>query len=341
MTGAARKKILVAGGGGFLGTHLCRHLLEAGHRVLCLDNFSSGNRRNLDQLADFEHFSCLEHDVAEALEIDAVDEIYNVACVASPVQYQQHPIAALRTSAIGVDNLLQLAQHCKARMFQASTSEVYGDPLVHPQHEDYYGNVNPVGPRACYDEGKRYAESLCMDYHRVYGVDVRIARIFNTYGPYMQADDGRVVSNFIVQALMGQPITINGDGQQTRSFCYVDDMVRGITSLMGAAPPLSQPVNLGNPNEMTVLALAHLVLELTASRSRISFRGLPVDDPTRRQPDISRARQLLKWEPEVALEDGLCKTIDYFDDLLMQGRLKTAVINQARVAVTGNRKAAS
>lgn len=341
MTVVTRKRILVAGGGGFLGTHLCRHLLEAGHQVICLDNFSSGSRQNLDQLNGFDNFFCIEHDVADSLDTDPVEEIYNVACVASPVQYQQHPIAALRTSAIGVDNLLQLARRFKARIFQASTSEVYGDPLIHPQHEDYYGNVNPVGPRACYDEGKRYAESLCMDYHRVFGVDVRIARIFNTYGPNMQVDDGRVVSNFIVQALMNQPITVNGDGQQTRSFCYVDDMIRGISSLMSAAPPLSQPINLGNPNEMTVLELAHLVLELTGSRSTISFHGLPVDDPTRRQPDISRARQLLNWEPKVALEHGLQKTIEYFDDLLMQGRLTKAVISKAGIAVTGNRKAAS
>lgn len=341
MTGAAGKRILVAGGGGFLGTHLCRYLLEAGHQVICLDNFSSGRRQNLDQLAEFQQFSCMEHDVAEPLDLDAVDEIYNVACVASPVQYQQHPISALRTSAIGVDNLLQLARRFDARIFQASTSEVYGDPLIHPQHEDYYGNVNPVGPRACYDEGKRYAESLCMDYHRVYGLDVRIARIFNTYGPYMQVDDGRVVSNFIVQALLNQPITINGDGQQTRSFCYVDDMMRGIVSLMAATPPLSKPINLGNPNEMSVLELAHLVLALTGSRSTISFRGLPVDDPTRRQPDISRARRVLKWEPKVALEDGLRKTIDYFDDLLMKGRMETAVVSKASIAVTRNRKAAS
>lgn len=341
MTGAIKRRILVAGGGGFLGTHMSRYLLEQGHEVVCVDNFSSGSHENLRHLRDFDNFSCIEHDIADPINLKAVDDIYNFACVASPVQYQQHPIAALRTSAIGVDNLLQLARRFGARIFQASTSEIYGDPLTHPQHEDYHGNVNPVGPRACYDEGKRYAETLCVDYHRVYGVDVRIARIFNTYGPYMRADDGRVVSNFIVQALLNQPITINGDGRQTRSFCYVDDMIDGIASLMQAAPPLTRPINLGNPQELAVLDLAHLVLELTGSTSKLSFRGLPVDDPTRRQPDIGRARQLLDWQPKVSLEEGLNKTIAYFDELLVKGQIEAAFINKTNVIATAKRKAAS
>lgn len=341
MTGALRKSVLVAGGAGFLGTHLCRHLLEAGCRVICVDNFSSGSRRNLDQLSEFEGFSCIEHDIEEPLSVEAVEVIYNLASVASPVQYQQHPLAALRTSAIGTDNLLKLALRFNARLFQASTSEVYGDPLAHPQHEDYCGNVNPVGPRACYDEGKRYAESLCMDYHRVHNVDVRIARIFNTYGPYMQIDDGRVVSNFIVQALQNHPITINGDGGQTRSFCYVDDMIRGIVALTTNAEPLPMPINIGNPNELSVLDLAHLILDLTGSSSSLVFQGLPQDDPTRRQPDISRAKQFLDWEPTVELSDGLSKTIAYFDDLLMKGQLEMGVVNKTKLLSTGNRKAAS
>lgn len=314
-----RKRILVAGGGGFLGTNLCRHFLESGHEVLCVDNFSSGSRDNLEGLSNYKLLSVLEHDVTETLSLPAVAEIFNLACVASPIQYQKNPIQALRTSALGIDNILQLALKTGARVFQASTSEIYGNPLIHPQSEDYFGNVNPIGPRACYDEGKRYAETLCTDYQRVHRTHVKIARIFNTYGPYMQPEDGRVVSNFIVQALTNRPLTINGDGSQTRSFCYVDDMVRGICSMMSSPRAVVGPVNLGNPGEFTMLELADLVLELTGSSSKIVFTGLPKDDPVKRCPDISRARRLLDWEPEVKLGDGLEKTIVYFDSLLSRG----------------------
>ncbi|MCW8196174.1 SDR family oxidoreductase [Proteobacteria bacterium 005FR1] len=311
-----QKRILVAGGGGFLGTHLCRLLLEQGHEVFCVDNFSSGSRGNLEHLEDFEKLTVLEHDVTEALPVKSVDQIYNLACVASPVQYQQDPIHALHTSAHGVNNLLQLALKNNARIFQASTSEIYGNPLTHPQTEDYFGNVNTIGPRACYDEGKRYAETLCMDYQRVHRVDVKIARIFNTYGPFMQPEDGRVVSNFIVQALLDRPLTINGDGSQTRSFCYVDDLIAGIHALMSSPRAVSGPINIGNPGEFTMLELADLVLELTGSSSKLVFNGLPKDDPVKRCPDISRAKRLLNWEPKVTLREGLEKTIAYFDDLL-------------------------
>jgi UDP-glucuronate decarboxylase len=316
MAGAKQKRILVAGGGGFLGTHLCRLLLEQGHEIFCLDNFSSGSRRNLDHLNGFDQFTVLERDVTESVSLSGLDEIYNLACVASPVQYQQNPIHALHTSAHGVDNLLQLALANNARIFQASTSEIYGNPLTHPQTEEYFGNVNTTGPRACYDEGKRYAETLCMDYQRVHRVRVKIARIFNTYGPFMQPEDGRVVSNFIVQALLNRPLTINGDGSQTRSFCYVDDLIAGICALMGSPRAVTGPVNLGNPGEFTMLELADLVLELTGSSSKLVFNGLPKDDPVKRCPDISRARRLLNWEPKVGLREGLEKTIAYFDDLL-------------------------
>lgn len=316
MAGAKQKRILVAGGGGFLGTHLCRLLLEQGHEVFCVDNFSSGSRHNLEYLEDFDRFSVLEHDVTEALSMSSVDEIYNLACVASPVQYQQDPIHALHTSAHGVNNLLQLALQNNARIFQASTSEIYGNPLTHPQTEDYFGNVNTTGPRACYDEGKRYAETLCMDYQRVHRVDVKIARIFNTYGPLMQPEDGRVVSNFIVQALLNRPLTINGDGSQTRSFCYVDDLISGIRALMASPRAVTGPINIGNPGEFTMLELADLVLELTGSSSKLVFNGLPKDDPVKRCPDISRAKRLLGWEPRVSLREGLEKTISYFDHLL-------------------------
>lgn len=319
MTKPIRKRILVAGGGGFLGTNLCRHLLEAGNEVLCVDNFSSGSRDNLAHLSDYKHFSVLEHDITVPLTFPKVDEIYNLACVASPVQYQQDPIQALRTSALGIDNILQLALKTGARVFQASTSEVYGNPLTHPQTEDYFGNVNPIGPRACYDEGKRYAETLCMDYQRVHRANVKIARIFNTYGPHMQPEDGRVVSNFIVQALTNRPLTINGDGRQTRSFCYVDDTIRGICAMMASPRAVVGPVNLGNPGEFTMMELADLVLEVTGSSSRLVFKGMPKDDPVKRCPDISRAKRLLDWQPEVPLREGLEKTVKYFDGLLSRG----------------------
>lgn len=316
MGGSKHKRILVAGGGGFLGTHLCRHLLEAGHEVFCIDNFSSGSRGNLEHLRHFKRFSVVEHDVTEPLSLLHVDEIYNLACVASPVQYQKNPIQALHTSAHGIDNLLQLAMATNARIFQASTSEVYGNPLVHPQSEDYFGNVNPIGPRACYDEGKRYAETLCMDYQRVHRINVKVARIFNTYGPYMQPEDGRVVSNLIVQALLNRPLTINGDGSQTRSFCYVDDMIRGICAMMASPRAVVGPINLGNPGEFSMLELAEQILELTGSSSELTFTGLPKDDPVKRCPDISRAKRLLNWEPQVKLAEGLKKTISYFDELM-------------------------
>lgn len=315
MANSKQKRILVAGGAGFLGINLCRDLLQEGHEVICVDNFSSGSRSNLELLSPFKRLSVLDHDIGEPLSA-AVDEIYNLACVASPIRYQEDPIHTLRTSTDGIANLLQLAKVNRARIFQASTSEVYGNPHVHPQTEDYFGNVNPIGPRACYDEGKRCAETLCMDFHRVHRVNIKVARIFNTYGPYMQPQDGRVVSNFIVQALLGEPLTINGDGSQTRSFCYVDDLLVGIRALMDSPRAVIGPVNLGNPGEFTVLELAEQVLELTRSSSKIVFTALPKDDPVKRCPDISRAKRLLKWQPRVQLREGLERTIEYFDSLL-------------------------
>ncbi len=315
MTGSTQHRILVAGGGGFLGSNLCRNLLEEGHKVICLDNFSSGSRRNLEPLSRFHNFSVIEQDVCDPVSVD-VDEIYNLACVASPPQYQEDPLQTLRTSVEGTGNLLKLAQAKRARLLQASTSEVYGNPHSHPQSEDYFGNVNPIGPRACYDEGKRCAETLCMDYHRVHRVDIKIVRIFNTYGPCMQPQDGRVVSNFIVQALLNRPITIYGDGSQTRSFCYVDDLILGLRRLMASPRAVVGPVNLGNPGEFTVLELATQVIRMTGSSSSIVYQPLPKDDPVKRQPDISRAKRLLDWEPRVNLEQGLGCTIDYFEQLL-------------------------
>jgi len=345
MAGSERKRVLVAGGGGFLGTHLCRSLLEDGHQVFCIDNFSSGSKNNLEQLDSFSRFTLIEQDITDDIPKLKVDQIFNLACVASPVQYQQDPIHALHTSAHGINNLLQLALDCRATIFQASTSEVYGNPLVHPQSEDYFGNVNPTGPRACYDEGKRYAETLCMDYHRVHRVNVKIARIFNTYGPFMQPEDGRVVSNFIVQALLERPLTINGDGSQTRSFCYVDDLIRGIRLLVDAPRAVTGPINLGNPGEFTMLELADLVLELTGSLSRIIFQNLPKDDPVKRRPDISRAKRMLDWEPRVSLREGLEKTIAYFDDLLQRegslGELAKVNWKQANYPSDNGRKAVS
>ena len=317
------KRILVAGGGGFLGINLCKNLLEEGHDVICLDNFSSGSKSNLELVSSFRNFTLLEQDVTDPIN-ENVDEIYNMACVASPVQYQADPLQTIRTSTEGINNLLKLAVAKKARIFQSSTSEIYGNPHVHPQQEDYFGNVNPIGPRACYDEGKRCAETLCMDYHRMFNVDVKIARIFNTYGPYMQPNDGRVVSNFIVQALMNQPITIYGGGSQTRSFCYVDDMIAGIKALMKTPKTVVGPVNLGNPGEFTVLELASKVIEMTDSSSRIQFYPLPQDDPIKRRPDITRANRLLNWQPRIKLEQGLAETIHYFDKLLNNNALIAA-----------------
>ena len=311
-------RILVPGGVGFVGSHLCDRLLAAGHRVLALDDLSTGHRRHVEHLQAEPRFALLEHDVVKPLPdaARAVGRIFNLACPASPAYYQRQPVQTTLTSVIGIWHLLEMAEHQGVRLLQASTSEVYGDPEVHPQHEGYWGRVNPIGPRSCYDEGKRCAEALCFAYSRERGVDIRVARLFNTYGPRLRPGDGRVVSNFIVQALRGQPLTVYGDGQQTRSFCYVDDTVDGLLRLMDA--DTAGPVNLGNPCEHTVLELAELVLHLTASRSKLERRPLPVDDPQRRRPDIGEAQRQLGWTPKVSLEDGLRRTIDYFRDVLQQ-----------------------
>jgi UDP-glucuronate decarboxylase len=311
----ARKRILVTGGAGFLGSFLCERLLSEGHDVLCVDNYFTGSRDNILHLMDNPRFEVMRHDVTFPLYVE-VDEIYNLACPASPVHYQFDPVQTVKTSVHGAINMLGLAKRTKAKIFQASTSEVYGDPMVHPQTEDYWGHVNPIGPRACYDEGKRCAETLFFDYHRQFGLDIRIARIFNTYGPRMHPRDGRVVSNFIIQALQGQPITIYGDGSQTRSFCYVDDLIEGFVRLMAAPSDVTGPVNLGNPGEFTILELAEMIVEMTGSRSEIVRRPLPQDDPMQRRPDITRAKRMLGWEPTIALRDGLARTIAYFEELL-------------------------
>jgi UDP-glucuronate decarboxylase len=315
MKAADCKRNLVTGGAGFLGSHLCEALLRQGHEVLCVDNFQTGSRRNILHLLRHPRFELLRHDVTLPLTVE-VDDIYNLACPASPVHYQHDPVQTTRTSVLGTLNMLELARRLKARFLQASTSEVYGDPLQHPQTEAYWGNVNPIGVRACYDEGKRCAETLCMDYRRQFGLDVKIARIFNTYGPRMHPDDGRVVSNFVMQALRGEPLTIYGDGTQTRSFCYVDDLVRGFGRLMQMPPETSGPINLGNPVECTMLELAQCVIRLCGSSSGIVFRPLPGDDPVRRRPDISLARERLGWTPRVHLEEGLQRTIGWFRELL-------------------------
>jgi len=303
-------RILVTGGAGFLGSHLCERLLEDGHDVVCLDNLFTGNKSNIRHLLDNHCFEWMRHDVVDPFKCE-VEQIYNLACPASPVHYQYNAIKTVKTSVMGAINCLGLAKRTNARIFQASTSEVYGDPDVHPQVEDYRGNVNPIGLRACYDEGKRCAETLFFDYHRQNGVDIRVIRIFNTYGPRMMINDGRVVSNFIVQALKGEPITIYGDGQQTRSFCYVSDLIEGFVRMMNQCETVG-PVNLGNPNEFTMLELAELVLKLTNSKSKLVFNPLPMDDPKQRRPDISKAKQFLKWQPTVELEEGLSHTIAYF-----------------------------
>jgi len=305
---------LVTGGAGFVGSHLCERLVEAGHEVMCVDNFHTGAKDNIRHLLGNNRFELIRHDVWLPLYVE-VDRIFNLACPASPIHYQTDPVSTTKTSVLGAINMLGLAKRRRARILQASTSEVYGDPLVHPQTESYWGHVNPIGPRACYDEGKRCAETLFFDYHRQNGVDIRVVRIFNTYGPRMHPRDGRVVSNFIVQALTGEPITLYGDGGQSRSFCYVDDLVDGLVGMMDQDREVG-PVNLGNPVEFTIRQLAETVLRLTDSKSRIEFRPLPQDDPTQRQPDITKARQLLDWEPKVALEDGLKETIGYFRKLL-------------------------
>ncbi|WP_100627318.1 UDP-glucuronic acid decarboxylase family protein [Algoriphagus formosus] len=309
------KRVLVSGGGGFLGSHLCERLLKEGNEVLCVDNFFTGNRRNIHHLLDDKNFELLRHDVTHPLYVE-VDEIYNLACPASPIHYQFDPVQTTKTSVIGAMNMLGLAKRLKIKILQASTSEVYGDPEVHPQPESYRGNVNTLGPRACYDEGKRCAETLFFDYHRQHGVDIKVMRIFNTYGPRMHPNDGRVVSNFIVQALKGQDITIYGDGKQTRSFCYVDDNIEGMYRLMNSRDGFTGPVNIGNPGEFTMLELANLVLELTESKSKLVFMPLPQDDPMQRKPVIDLAKKELGWEPTVPLREGLVKTIDYFRQIV-------------------------
>jgi UDP-glucuronate decarboxylase len=310
-----RKRILVTGGAGFLGSHLCERLLAEGHDVLAVDNYFTGRRANIDHLLAHQRFEVLRHDVAVPLPVE-VDEIYNLACPASPIHYQLDPVQTTKTSVMGAINMLGLAKRLKAKVLQTSTSEVYGDPTLHPQPETYRGNVNPIGLRACYDEGKRCAETLFFDYHRQHGVRIKVARIFNTYGPRMHPDDGRVVSNFIVQALRGDDITLYGDGLQTRAFCFVDDMVDGLVRLMNTMDDVTGPINLGNPQEISVRTLAELVLRLTGSRSSLVFRPLPSDDPTQRCPDITRAHQVLGWQPRVELINGLQQTIDYFRTLL-------------------------
>lgn len=311
------KRIMVTGGAGFLGSHLCERLLSEGNEVLCVDNFFTGTKRNIAHLLSNPYFELIRHDVTFPLYVE-VDEIYNLACPASPVHYQFDPVQTLKTSVHGAINVLGLAKRTKAKIFQASTSEVYGDPEVHPQPESYWGRVNPIGIRSCYDEGKRCAETLFSDYHRQHGVRIKIARIFNTYGPRMHPNDGRVVSNFIVQALRGEDITIYGEGQQTRSFCYVDDLVEGFVRLMGTSDDVTGPINLGNPGEFTMLQLAERVLALTGSSSKLVFRPLPQDDPKQRQPDITQAKAVLDWQPTIALDNGLEKTISYFDALLKE-----------------------
>jgi UDP-glucuronate decarboxylase len=311
------KKILVTGGAGFLGSHLCERLLAQGHDVLCVDNFFTGTRRNIAHLMGERGFELLRHDITMPLYIE-VDEIYNLACPASPVHYQFDPVQTTKTSVHGAINVLGLAKRLKARVLQASTSEVYGDPEIHPQPESYWGRVNPIGFRACYDEGKRCAETLFFDYHRQHRLEIKVVRIFNTYGPRMHPNDGRVVSNFIVQALKGEDITIYGDGSQTRAFCYVDDLVEAMLRMMNTEPRITGPVNIGNPGEFSIRELADLVIELTGTKSKIAAKPLPPDDPKQRRPDISLAKEVLGWEPKIALREGLRKTIDYFEGFLSE-----------------------
>ncbi len=310
-----RKQILVTGGAGFIGSHLCKKLLDAGNEVICVDNFFTGSKENILPLLSNPYFELVRHDITMPLYVE-VDEIYNLACPASPIHYQFDPVQTTKTSVMGAINMLGLAKRLKIKILQASTSEVYGDPIIHPQHENYNGNVNPIGPRACYDEGKRCAETLFFDYKRQHDLAIKVVRIFNTYGPNMHLNDGRVVSNFIVQALKGEDITIYGDGQQTRSFCYVDDLVEGMIKMMNTPEDTTGPVNLGNTSEFTMLELAQTIIRLTHSESKIVFTALPEDDPKQRQPDISFAKSELDWEPRRGLEDGLRKTIDYFKKIV-------------------------
>jgi UDP-glucuronate decarboxylase len=309
------RRVLITGGAGFIGSHLCERLLADGHEVLCVDNFYTGTRRNMHKLLGNPRFELMRHDVCFPLYIE-VDRIYNLACPASPIHYQHDPVQTTKTSVHGAINMLGLAKRVRARILQASTSEVYGDPAVHPQPEEYWGNVNPIGPRSCYDEGKRCAETLFFDYYRQHRLAIKVARIFNTYGPRMHPNDGRVVSNFIVQALKGEDITVYGDGDQTRSFCYVEDLVDGLVRLMESKVDIVGPINLGNPGEFTIRQLAEIVIDLTGSRSKIIHRALPQDDPKQRRPDISKAQELLGWKPTIPLAEGLTKTIAYFEELL-------------------------
>ena len=318
------ERVLVTGGSGFLGSHLCDRLLTEGNEVLCVDNFFTGTRRNVEHLMDHRRFELLRHDVTFPLHVE-VDQIYNLACPASPVHYQHDPVQTTKTSVIGAINMLGLAKRLNVKILQASTSEVYGDPAVHPQTEDYWGNVNPIGPRSCYDEGKRCAETLFFDYRRQHRLGIKVARIFNTYGPRMHPNDGRVVSNFIVQALHGHDITIYGDGLQSRAFCYVDDLIDGLVRLMQTPDDVTGPLNIGNPEEFTMAELAALTIELTGSRSKIVHRPRPEDDPRQRRPDISRAADLLGWAPRTPLRQGLAKTISYFEQLLVEPRSDRAV----------------
>ena len=313
-----KPRVLITGGAGFIGSHLCDRLLKNGHDVLCVDNFYTGTKNNVRHLLGAPYFELLRHDITFPLYVE-VDEIYNLACPASPIHYQNDPVQTTKVNVHGSINMLGLAKRLKARILQASTSEVYGDPTVHPQVETYWGNVNPVGPRACYDEGKRCAETLFFDYHRQHRLEIKVARLFNTYGPRMHPNDGRVISNFIVQALRGETLSLYGDGTQTRAFCYVDDMVEGLVLLMKTANHVTGPMNLGNPDECSILELAQRILKMTGSKSKISFKPLPQDDPQKRRPDITLARDILQWYPKVTLEEGLPKAVDYFDNLLRSG----------------------
>ncbi|HNY75524.1 MAG: UDP-glucose 4-epimerase [Bacteroidetes bacterium ADurb.Bin035] len=314
------KRILVTGGAGFIGSHLCEKLLNEGNEVICLDNLFTSTKDNIAPLMDNKYFEFIRHDIIQPIHLE-IDEIYNLACPASPIHYQYNPIKTIKTSVMGAINMLGLAKRVKAKILQASTSEVYGDPLVHPQYEEYWGNVNPIGPRSCYDEGKRCAESLFINYYFQNKVRIKIARIFNTYGPRMHPNDGRVVSNFIIQAIQNKPITIYGDGSQTRSFCYVDDMLDGLIKLMNTNDEIIGPINLGNPSEFKIIELAELIIDLTSSKSQIIHLPLPEDDPIRRQPDITKAKSILEWHPKISLKDGLIKTIEYFERLMIEGNL--------------------